>query len=51
MNIWDTPAGNSQSIPIDYKNADAVIMVYSIDKDSSFDFMSDLYDEAKKHAP
>ena len=49
MSIWDTPGGdhftkvNSQ----DYMNADVIVMVYSIDLDSTYDNMFDLYEQAK----
>ena len=49
MNIWDTPGGDSatQAKSDDYMGADIVVMVYSIDKESSFDNMDDLYQNAK----
>ena len=48
MKIWDTPGGDhfTQINKLDYENADVVIMVYSIDKESTFDNMTDLHDKA-----
>ena len=50
MNIWDTPGGDhfTRARSEDYNNADIVIMVYAIDRESSFDSMDDLYQNAKK---
>ena len=49
LNIWDTPGGDHfcKANAEDYINADIVIMVYSIDIESSFDNMYDVYETAK----
>ena len=48
MNIWDTPGGDhfTQTNKTDYNNADAVVMVYSIDISSSYDDITDLHETA-----
>ena len=49
MQVWDTPGGDhfAKVNAQDYMNADVVVMVYSIDLDSTFDNMFDLYETAK----
>ena len=49
LNIWDTPGGDhfARVNAADYMNADVVIMVYSIDLESTFDNMHDLYETAR----
>ena len=44
MSIWDTPGGAhfAQANGQDYKNADAVILMYAIDLESTFDAMQEL---------
>ena len=49
MHIWDTPGGDhfTKVNAQDYMNADVIVMVYSIDLDSTYDNMFDLYEQAK----
>tara|TARA_B110000285_G_C14596904_1_gene368902 strand:- start:234 stop:467 length:234 start_codon:yes stop_codon:yes gene_type:complete len=38
LNIWDTPGADEfgNMLELDYKGADVAVMVYSIDKDTTF---------------
>ena len=46
MSVWDTPGGDhfAKINEDDYRNVDAVILVYSIDKESTYDKISDLHE-------
>ena len=41
LNVWDTPGGDQYSNmrDLDFNGADACIMVYSIDKETTFNMM------------
>ena len=45
LNIWDTPGGEefNNMKDLDYKGADVAVMVYSIDKESTFEEMDNVH--------
>ena len=53
MKIFDTPgAPEFDSMKeLDYSGADACILVYSIDKDSSFECLDKFRNDCLEHAP
>ena len=50
LNVWDTPGlEHTETVKVDdFRDVDAVVLVYSIDLDSSFDAACALYDKAKE---
>ena len=50
MNVWDTPGGDefAHMRDLDYEGADACIMVYCIDKETTFNEMQGLKELASK---
>ena len=51
LNIWDTPGGDEYGNmkDLDYTGADVAVMVYSIDKASTFDDMDNVKATADSH--
>ena len=53
MNVWDTPGidVNDSFHLDDFKDLDAVVLVYSIDLDSTYDAACSLFDNTKDIVP
>ena len=49
LKVWDTPGHDhfKSNRDVDYAHCDVVILVYSIDKDSTLDELQEFYDDAK----
>ena len=47
LNVWDTPGGANfvSTRDVDYAHCDVALLVYSIDKDSTFDELQEFYDD------
>ena len=50
LKIWDTPGTEhfQATQAFDYNHADVILLVYSIDKDSTFEALEDFMEDAKK---
>ena len=53
MDIWDTPGGDHLTSinASDYNNADAVVLVYAINMESSFESLQDMHERIKSINP
>ena len=51
LEIWDTPGANHFSLKDDFNNADYAILVYSIDLESTYENIEDIYEKISASNP
>ena len=51
LKVWDTPGGDNfaNNRSIDYAHADVILLVYSIDKDSTLEALEEFIEDAKTY--